>query len=82
MTPETINNHFLKAASSNMAGIVSISMEPLVSSDYSGSPFSVIIDGELTNTAGSTLGQVFGWYDNEWGYSMRVMDFLLYASKK
>jgi glyceraldehyde-3-phosphate dehydrogenase type I len=82
MTPETINNQFLKAASSNMAGILSVSMEPLVSSDYAGSPFSVTIDGELTKTVGSTMGQVFGWYDNEWGYSMRVMDFLLYASKK
>ena len=82
ITPETINNQFQKAAASNMAGIVSVSMEPLVSSDYSCSPFSVIIDGELTKTVGNNMGQVFGWYDKEWGYSVRLMDFLLYANSK
>ena len=55
-------------------------MEPLVSSDFSGNPHSVIIDGLLTHTNG-TMGQVFGWYDNEWGYSMRMKDFLLYVSR-
>ncbi len=82
ITPETVNNEFLKAAGTNMTGIVSVSMEPLVSSDYSCSPFSVIIDGLLTKTVGNHMGQVFGWYDNEWGYSVRVMDFLLYTSRK
>ena len=82
ITPETINNQFQKAATSNMAGIVSLSMEPLVSSDYSCSPFSVIIDGLLTKTVGNNMGQVFGWYDNEWGYSVRLMDFLLYVNRK
>jgi len=82
ITPESINAAFQKAASSHMAGIVSVSMEPLVSSDYSCSPFSVIIDGQLTKTVGKNMGQLFGWYDNEWGYSVRVMDFLLYVNKK
>lgn len=81
ISPELINNQFLKAAESTMKGIMSVSMEPLVSSDYSCSPFSVVIDGLLTKTVDS-LGQVFGWYDNEWGYSVRLMDFLLYVSKK
>lgn len=82
ISPESINETFSQAAQSNMQGIVSVSMEPLVSSDYTGSPFSVIIDGLLTKTIGNTMGQVFGWYDNEWGYSMRVMDFLLYVNSK
>ncbi len=79
LTPENINSAFETASKKTMKGIVAISMEPLVSSDYSCSPFSVVIDGLLTATK-DNMGQVFGWYDNEWGYSMRLKDFLLYAS--
>ena len=60
--------------------IVALTMEPLVSSDFSGDPHSVVIDGLLTNVNG-LMGQVFGWYDNEWGYSERMKDFLFYVSK-
>ena len=72
---ETINDAFKDAASGLLKGIVSVSYEPLVSTDYSGNPFSVTIDAELTDTTG-TMAHVFGWYDNEWGYSQRLKDFL------
>ena len=81
IAPEGINETFANAAQTNMRGIVDLSMEPLVSSDYTGSDFSVTIDGLLTKTV-DTMGKVFGWYDNEWGYSMRLKDFLLYVSNQ
>ncbi len=80
ISTESINEAFARASKSSMKGILDLSMEPLVSSDYTGSDFSVIIDGLLTKTIGN-LGKVFGWYDNEWGYSMRLKDFLLYVSR-
>jgi glyceraldehyde 3-phosphate dehydrogenase (phosphorylating) len=71
-----INEAFEGASQSSLSGIMDVSYEPLVSSDYKKSPFSVVIDGLLTH-ANQNLGQAFGWYDNEWGYSMRLRDFLM-----
>lgn len=79
LSRDAINQACMKASTQSMKGIIGFSMEPLVSSDYAGSPFSVTIDGQLTAAQG-TMGKVFGWYDNEWGYSMRLKDFLLYVS--
>jgi len=76
-----INGAFEKAASGKMKSIVAYTTEPLVSSDYAGDPHSVTIDGTLTSAEGS-MGKVFGWYDNEWGYSERLKDFLLSVNKK
>lgn len=81
ISPTLINNAFSKAAQKNMKGIVDVSIEPLVSSDYIGNPYSVVIDGLLTDTV-KDLGKVFGWYDNEWGYSERLKDFLLYVARR
>ncbi len=77
-TVETIHEAFIDASSNKMKGIVDLTMEPLVSSDFAGNNHSVIIDGQLTEVNGN-MGKVFGWYDNEWGYSMRLKDFLMYA---
>lgn len=76
ITKEKINNAFKNASQSSMKNIVDISYEPLVSSDYEGNPHSLIVDAELTDVIGD-MGKVFGWYDNEWGYSTRLKDFLL-----
>jgi glyceraldehyde 3-phosphate dehydrogenase len=54
-------------------------MEPQVSSDFSGCSYSVMIDGLLTNAQGTML-KTFGWYDNEWGYSERLKDFLIFVA--
>ena len=80
LSVESIHNAFIAASNTRMKNILALTMEQLVSSDFSGNDNSVIIDGLLTNVNG-TMGQVFGWYDNEWGYSMRMKDFLLYACR-
>jgi glyceraldehyde-3-phosphate dehydrogenase type I len=81
LSPIKINNAFSRATQKSMKGILDLSMEPLVSSDYIGNPCSVVIDGLMTE-ANKYMGKVFGWYDNEWGYSERMKDFLLYVSRK
>jgi glyceraldehyde 3-phosphate dehydrogenase len=80
LSVDAIHDAFKKAAQGKMQHIVALTMEPLVSSDFSGDPHSVIIDGLLTTT-NDTMGQVFGWYDNEWGYSERMKDFLMYVNE-
>lgn len=79
LSVDAIHNAFDAAAVGSMKGYVKRSMEPLVSSDYSKDEHSVVIDGLLTK-AGGNMAKVFGWYDNEWGYSARLKDFLLYVS--
>ena len=81
LSPVKINNAFSRATQKGMKGIIDLSMQPLVSSDYRGNPHSVVIDGLLTE-ANKDMAKVFGWYDNEWGYSERLKDFLLYVSRK
>ena len=81
LSVQKLHDIFTNAMQTNMKNIVKLTMEPLVSSDFSGDPHSVIIDGLLTNTNGF-MGQVFGWYDNEWGYSMRMKDFLVYVAER
>lgn len=76
---EQINMLFQEAAARHMKGILDISMEPLVSSDYIGNPYSVVIDGLSTQVVDG-MATVLGWYDNEWAYSMRMKDFLLSIS--
>lgn len=71
-----LNKAFEKAAAAPMRGILTTTKEELVSSDFSGNPHSVVVDETLTQAMGS-MGKVFGWYDNEWGYSERMKDFLL-----
>jgi glyceraldehyde 3-phosphate dehydrogenase len=56
-------------------GILRYADEPLVSSDIVRSPYSCVFDSQLTMTEGS-LVKVFGWYDNEWGYSCRLVDLV------
>ena len=73
---QTLNGAFERVAQTSMKGILATSSEPLVSSDYVGCDYSVVIDTPLTQAAGH-MSKVFGWYDNEWGYSIRLKDFLL-----
>jgi glyceraldehyde 3-phosphate dehydrogenase len=85
---DEINNILKKAANEPYyQGIVSVSDEPLVSSDYIGNSSSGTVDLELTNVVDGTLAKVVVWYDNEWGYSNRLVEMvadvgrLLNASK-
>jgi glyceraldehyde 3-phosphate dehydrogenase len=70
---DEINEAFARAAAGPMAGILRYSTDPLVSRDIVGDPSSCVFDSVLTQAAG-TLVKVFGWYDNEWGYTCRLAD--------
>lgn len=65
-----------KKAESTMKGILKYETEVLVSSDYIGSPYSSIYDSNYTKVINGNAIKVFGWYDNEWGYSERVVDLV------
>jgi len=73
VTAADINAAFEQAAAGPMAGILHYSSDPLVSRDIIGDPASCVFDSGLTQAAGS-LAKVFGWYDNEWGYTCRLAD--------
>ena len=60
-------------------GILGYSEDPLVSMDLKGDPRSSIVDGPLTNVIGDNMVKVVSWYDNEWGYSCRVVDLAKYV---
>ena len=70
-----INAAFEEAAAGPMAGILHYSTDPLVSRDIIGDPASCVFDSGLTQAAGN-LAKVFGWYDNEWGYTCRLADLV------
>jgi len=83
VTKESINEAFKKAASSGpMAPYLDYCDEPLVSKDFTGNPASCSFDATLTDVMKDRLVKVFGWYDNEWGYSKRVIDLAVFAAKK
>lgn len=69
------------AANGKLKGYLEVSMEPLVSVDFLGNPHSSIVDGQSVFTVDGTLVKVLSWYDNEWGYSKRVVDLVKYVMK-
>ncbi len=71
-----VNDAFKVAAGGDLQGILRYTEEPLVSSDIVGDPHSCILDGDFTMTVGGRTVKVFGWYDNEWGYSNRLIDLV------
>ncbi|MBT3222189.1 MAG: type I glyceraldehyde-3-phosphate dehydrogenase, partial [Proteobacteria bacterium] len=71
---EEINNAFKEAAKGSLKGILDAINEPLVSSDLVGNNHSSVIDLPLTQVIGGNLVKVLCWYDNEWGFSMRMLD--------
>jgi glyceraldehyde 3-phosphate dehydrogenase len=81
-TKDEVNAVFKKAAESGkLKGFLQYTDSELVSMDFKGNPASCTFDGTLTDTSGSMI-KVFGWYDNEWGYSNRVIDLTAYIAKK
>ncbi len=77
LTENLINEKFKKSSSNELKGILQYCDEPLVSTDFEQNPHSCILDSLLTKSTGN-LHKVFGWYDNEFGYSCRLKDFLLH----
>jgi glyceraldehyde 3-phosphate dehydrogenase len=82
VTAEEVNAALKAAAAGPLKGILAYSDEPLVSKDYNGNPHSCIIDADSTMVVDGTQLKVIGWYDNEWGYSNRVIDLIVYIGKK
>ncbi|MFC4714528.1 glyceraldehyde-3-phosphate dehydrogenase [Planococcus dechangensis] len=76
VTVEEVNRAFADASEGTLAGILDITMEPLVSIDFNTNPKSAIVDGLTTIVMGDRKVKVLAWYDNEWGYSARVVDLL------
>ncbi|MEA2548708.1 MAG: hypothetical protein QOE42_1306 [Chloroflexota bacterium] len=79
---DELNSAFRSAAEGPMKGILGVSDEPLVSTDFRGDSRSSIIDSASTMVLGGTLVKVISWYDNEWGYSCRVADLIGYVAAR
>ncbi len=83
-TREDINSAFESAANGSLKGILQYTEEPLVLTDIVGNPHSSIVDGLCTNVIGGkgNLAKILSWYDNEWGFSNRMVDLMKYIGRK
>ncbi len=75
---ESVNRAMLEASEGNLKGVLQYSDEPLVSSDIIGNPYSSIFDSLITKMMGSRMVKILSWYDNEYGYAARMVDFMRY----
>jgi glyceraldehyde 3-phosphate dehydrogenase len=80
-TKEEVNAIFKKASETSLKGYLQYTDEPLVSRDFLQNPHSSIFDSGITEVIDGTLVKVFGWYDNEWGYSNRLIDLTAMVGK-
>jgi glyceraldehyde 3-phosphate dehydrogenase len=79
---EELNDAFRAAEAGPLKGILGVSDEPLVSTDFKGDERSSIVDSESTMVIGGTMVKVIAWYDNEWGYSCRVADLVAHVAAR
>ncbi len=79
-TTEELNAALKRAAEGELKGVLAYSEEPLVSKDYNGNPNSSIVDALSTKVMDGNLAKVLTWYDNEWGFSNRILDLVQYIS--
>ena len=82
VTEEEVNNAFQAAADGPMAGVLGVSNEPLVSIDYTSDPRSSTVDALSTSVMDGRMVKVLSWYDNEWGYSSRVVDLVGFVGEQ
>jgi len=82
VTKDEVNAAFRAAAEGPMSGILGVSEEPLVSVDYTGNPHSSVVDSLATSVMDGRMVKVLAWYDNEWGYSSRVVDLVSYVGER
>ncbi|MGG1518779.1 type I glyceraldehyde-3-phosphate dehydrogenase [Paenibacillus oryzisoli] len=82
VTVDEVNAALKAAAEGPLKGILNYSAEPLVSSDYNGDPASSTVDALSTMVVGDNMLKVVSWYDNEWGYSNRVVDLTAFIASK
>jgi glyceraldehyde 3-phosphate dehydrogenase len=81
-TTEEVNDALKQAAQNGLRGILAYTEDPVVSTDLLHNPNSSIVDAELTKVLGGNLVKVVSWYDNEWGYSNRIVDLIVFLGKK
>jgi glyceraldehyde 3-phosphate dehydrogenase len=81
-TPEDVNAAFQSASESSLRGILEYVTEPLVSIDFKGNAHSAMLDSPYTKVMDGDFVKVLAWYDNEWGYSSRCVDLLLYMTSR
>jgi glyceraldehyde 3-phosphate dehydrogenase len=81
-TTEAVNGALKEAANNGLKGILAYTEDPVVSTDMLSNPNSSIVDSELTKVLGGNLVKVVAWYDNEWGYSNRVVDLIEFLGRK
>ena len=81
VTVDEVNEAYSEAAAGPLAGILEVSTDPIVSVDIIGNPHSCILDSLATMSTGSTV-KVLGWYDNEWGYSCRLVDLVAFVGER
>jgi glyceraldehyde 3-phosphate dehydrogenase len=81
-TVEDINGAFRKAAEGPLKGILQYSEELTVSVDYNGNAHSAIFDATSTLVVEGNLAKVFAWYDNEWGFSQRMVDVAKFVASR
>jgi glyceraldehyde 3-phosphate dehydrogenase len=82
VTAAEVNAALKAAAEGPLKGILAYTTDPVVSSDMMRNPNSSIVDADLTKVLGGNMLKVVAWYDNEWGYSMRVVDLVGFLAKK
>ena len=82
VSEDEVRNAFREAAKAELKGILAYSDEPLVSSDFTKDPHSAIVDGPFIKILANNMVKVLAWYDNEWGYSCRVVELAEFIGKK
>jgi glyceraldehyde 3-phosphate dehydrogenase len=82
VTKESINDSLIQAANGSLKGILAVEKHELVSSDFNGNKFSSIVDLPTTMTVGSRMAKVLSWYDNETGFSNRMLDLATFMAEK
>jgi len=82
VTVEEVNAALKRAAEGELKGILAYTEEPLVSRDFNGNPHSSIVDALSTMVIDERMVKVVAWYDNEWGYSNRVVDLAAYIARR
>jgi glyceraldehyde 3-phosphate dehydrogenase len=79
---EEVNQAFFIAQEGDLKGVLHVETDPLVSVDFNGSPYSATVDAELTTVMGGNLVKVMAWYDNEMGFSHRMLDLAVYMGSR
>ena len=82
VTEDEVNGAFRLASAGAMSGILGVSEEPLVSVDFTGDSYSSVVDALSTKVIDGRMVKVLAWYDNEWGYSSRVVDLVGYVGER